>query len=92
MIARPPTPAERGRQGGLATLARHGNGHFAAIGRRGFAGLARKLGGRKGALGLLCRRGKLPGPPDLADDQLHALEALVGLERPPSTERAPTVD
>lgn len=57
------SPAERGRSGGRATVARHGVEHMRAIGKRGFAGLARRLGfvgsGRRGALSFLASRGKI---------------------------------
>lgn len=45
------TPAERGRRGGLATLARHGTTHMAQIGKRGFAAYAERChgGNRKAA-------------------------------------------
>ena len=36
------TPSERGRLGGLATAAKHGREHMAAIGRKGFKGLVKR--------------------------------------------------
>lgn len=66
--------AAAGRKGGRSTVARYGVEHMRAIGKRGFAALARKLGyaggGRRGALVKLLGRGKLR---DLGPDPSEAL-------------------
>lgn len=76
--------ARAGRMGGKATAERYGREHMAEIGRKGFAGLARKLGyaggGRRGALRMIMKKGGIPELPDLSDRELIDLQRSVGLE------------
>jgi hypothetical protein len=57
-----------GSKGGKATLARYGRGHYQELGRRGFAGLVRRIGawnphdvqsGRSQAIDLLAAKGRM---------------------------------
>jgi hypothetical protein len=68
----PQTAAAAGRKGGRSVVQKYGTEHMRAIGKKGFAALARKLGymggSRRMALTKLIGRGKLrdlgpdPGP------------------------------
>jgi hypothetical protein len=68
----PANAGELGRKGGRSTVERHGTEHMRAIGRKGFAALARRRGfaggSRLGTLQWLLSRGKLvdrgPDPTD----------------------------
>jgi hypothetical protein len=69
------TAREAGRKGGRSVVEKYGAECMRAIGKRGFAALARRLGfaggSRRGALIKLLGRGKLR---DLGSDQSEALE------------------
>jgi hypothetical protein len=77
------TRSEAGRLGGRRTVELHGREHMRAIGRLGFAALARRpgfAGGRRGAPYRLSRDGKLPPAPDLTAGELEDLQHAVGLD------------
>jgi hypothetical protein len=63
MAFTPQTAAATGRKGGRSTVARYGTEHMRAIGRKGFAALARRrgyMGGSQlGTLQWLLSKGKL---------------------------------
>ncbi|MBV8314184.1 MAG: hypothetical protein JOZ53_04540 [Planctomycetaceae bacterium] len=96
----PLSPRERGRKGGRATLAKYGHAHFQALGKLGFAALARKLGyvggSRRQALARLVAAGKLrlPGPPAPTPEEVEDLYQAIargdyGGDRPTATDDEP---
>ncbi len=82
------TAREAGRKGGRSTLARYGSDHFRQLGRKGFDGLARKLGfmggSRRVVLFRLIREGKVkdlgPGPLVEAAAEAWAIHVLDQLD------------
>jgi hypothetical protein len=80
--------AKAGRVGGRATLARHGVEHFRAIGKLGFAALARRLGyvggSRLGALQYLTAKGKVPTGPVVSTEEFERMfEAIIAATEEP---------
>ena len=78
------TKREAGRLGGLATVARLGSAHMAAIGRKGFDAYAAKFsfaaGNRKDALAKMLSRGKIkPFRLQLTEAEVAEAYAAVGL-------------
>lgn len=79
------TAAAAGRKGGATTAARYGRPHMQAIGRLGFAALARKLGyvggSRRVALQRLIAKGKLSARgPDQGEAIAWAEAAIEALD------------